>query len=290
MKSEVKKLNDNKREISIEASEEAVKNKFDSVFENIAKEAKVPGFRPGNAPRDIIEKNFSQTAHDQVLKELIPELYSQALEKEGLEVVDYPQIVDVKLDRQSLSFKANVEIYPEINLKDYKKIKIKFKKIEVSDDELKRSLDAIKESKKLEVLDDNVAKSLSYPNMQELESVMKMQIALQKDNQQRHEIERTIIDTILKDLEFKIPDSLVNRQLEELTRQAKMDLALKGVPREKIEEYEKKMIPELEQEARQQVRVYLVLAAIAKKENIANDDHMPRNVMELLLKEANWQA
>ena len=73
-----------------------------------------------------------------------------------------------------------------------------------------------------------------------------------------------------------------------MLRQAKLDLVLKGIPREKIDEEEKKMLGELEPEAKKQVKVYLVLAEIAKKENIPQGDHMPRQVMEFLLKEADW--
>jgi len=82
---------------------------------------------------------------------------------------------------------------------------------------------------------------------------------------------------------------MVNRQLEELVRQAKLDLAFKGLEREKIEEQGKVLSAELEPEARKQVKVYLVLSDIAKKENIPLDDHMSRRVMEFLLREADWQ-
>ena len=85
-----------------------------------------------------------------------------------------------------------------------------------------------------------------------------------------------------------MPQSLVNRQLQDLVRQAKLDLALKGSTRDKIEEQQNLLTQQLEPEAKAQVKIYLVLAAIAKRENISIDDHMPRKVMEFLLKEANW--
>ena len=59
MKTEVKKIDSTKREVSIEVSGEIVKNKFEDAFKKLGKEAKVPGFRVGNVPRDILEKNFS---------------------------------------------------------------------------------------------------------------------------------------------------------------------------------------------------------------------------------------
>lgn len=289
MKLEIKKLEDNKIQLNIEAASEAVKTKFDDVFQKIGKEAKVAGFRPGNAPRDIIEKNYSSAAHEQVLKELIPELYDEAIKKEALDAIDYPQISEVKLDRLSLSFKAIVEVSPEIKVKDYKGIKVSFKKIEAGADDLKRNLDAIKESRKLETIDDNFARGAGYPDLSEFEEAVKRQIFLQKENQQRQNIENHIIESITKGLDFKVPRSLLKRQVDDMLRHAQVDLAMKGVPREKIEEQEKEMVKTLEPAAEKQVRIYLVLAEIAKRENIALDDHMPRNVIEFLLKEADWE-
>jgi len=289
MKTEVKKIDSTKREISIEVSGDIVKNKFEDVFKQIGQEAKVPGFRPGHAPRDILEKHYSSYAHEQVLKELIPDVYHQAVEKEGLDVIELPNISDVKLERSSLSFKAQVEISPEIAVGNYKGIKVNYQKISVSSEEIKRNLDGLKESRKAEVIDDSFAKSLSYPNLAELEKAVERQIYLQKENQSRQKIENEIVESITKDIDFKLPQVLVNRQLQDLIRQAKVDLALRGLPREKIDEEEKRLSSELEPEAKKQVKIYLVLSAIAKKENIPLDDHMPARAMEFLLKEANWQ-
>ena len=67
------------------------------------------------------------------------------------------------------------------------------------------------------------------------------------------------------------------------------NLALKGIAREKIEEQEQALSDSLKAQAERQVRVYLVLAALAKKENIPLDDHMPQRAMEFLLREADWK-
>lgn len=290
MKTEVKKLDSTKREISVEVSGEIVKDKFQDVFTRIAKEAKVKGFRPGHVPRDIVEKHFSSDAHRVVLKELIPDVYNQAVEKEGLEIIDLPNIFDVKLDRETLSFKASVEISPEIAVKNYKGLKLNYKKIEVGPDEIKRNIDSLREARKVDSVDDNFARSLCYPNLSELEKVIERQIFIQRDNLQQKNLENEIVEQLTKDLDFKLPQSLVSRQLQDLVRQAKLELALKGLSREDIEEQEKKLSSQLEPEAKRQVKVYLVMAAIAKRENISRDDHMPRRVIEFLLKEADWNT
>ncbi|MFY9402329.1 MAG: trigger factor [Candidatus Omnitrophota bacterium] len=289
MKTEVKKIDGNTREINIEVGADVVEKKFDDVFKRISQEAKVPGFRPGHAPRDIIEKKFSAAAHEQVLKELIPDIYSQAVNKEGLDVVELPQVSDVKLSRNNLSFKAKVEVMPEVSIKDYKGIKINYKNTKVSSDEVKRSIDSFKEARKIEKLEDNLARSLGYPTLLELENVLEKQIYLNKENAQRQDLENQIVENLLKGVEFSLPQSMVKRQKEDMLRQAKLDLALKGIQREKIEAQEEKMLKDLEPEAKRQVKVYLILSSIAKRENIPVDEHMPRKVMELLLKEADWK-
>ncbi len=290
MKTEVKKIDSIKREISIEVDGDIVKNKFEDVFKKIGQEAKVPGFRPGHAPRDILEKHYASNIHEQVLKELIPDVYHEAVDKEGLNVIELPEISDVKLDRTKLSFKAVVEVSPQINLGGYKGLKVNFKKVSVTADEIKRSIDSLKESRKVATLDDSFAKGLGYPNISELEQALEKQIFMQKENNERQRIEHEIIESITKDLDFKLPPSLINRQLQDLVRQAKVDLALRGLSREKIDDEEQALLSELEPEAKKQVKVYLVLAEIAKKEKITLDDHMPARVMEFLLREADWQV
>jgi len=289
MKTEVKKIDGNKREISIEVTDNTVKDKFEVVFKAIAKEAKVPGFRPGHAPRDLLEKHYGSAAHQEVLKELIPDIYHKAVEKEGLDAIELPEIFDVKLDRSTLSFKAKVEVRPEIKLGNYKGLKVNYHKISVSPEEVKRHIDSLRESKKIDILDDSFAKRLGFPSLASLEQAAERQIFLQKDNEERQKIENQIIEEITKDLDFKVPQSLINRQLDDLLRQAKLDLALKGMPRENIDAQEKTLLAELEPQAKKQVKVYLVLSEIAKKENIPLDEHVPHKVIEFLLKEANWQ-
>lgn len=290
MKTEVKKLDNNTREIIVEVTGEIVKNKFEDVFKKLTEESKIPGFRPGKAPRDMVEKHYASAAHEQVLRELLPDIYNKAVDAEKLDVIEFPQISDVKLEKESLSFKATVEISPEFEVKNYKGIKIEHKDLTVTADEVKRSIDSIKETRKADVVDDNFAKALCYPNVAELEKSLERQILVHKDEHERRRIEESVIEKITKDLDFKLPQSLVKRQLEDLVKQTKIDLAMKGYPKDKIDEQEKEMVKHLEPEAQKQVKVYLVLSRIAKKENIPVDDAMPRKVMEFLLREASWQA
>jgi len=288
MKTEVKKLDSTKCEINVAVNGELVKNKFEEVFAQIAKEAKVPGFRPGKAPRDVLEKHYAAIVHEQVLKELVPDVYNQAITAEKLDVIELPQITDVKLERSNLSFKATVEVTPEIAVKNYKQQVINYKEISVSPDEVNRQIDAVKESAKAQNLDDQFSRSLGYPNLPELRKAVERQIFMTKENQERQRIENELIENITKGLEFKLPAALVERQTQDMLRQTKIDLAMRGLPRDKIDEQEKLLLEKIQPEAAKQVKIYLILSQIAKKENIVIDDHMPAKVMEFLLREANW--
>ena len=288
MKVNVKKIEQNKRALSIEVSGELVNKKFEEIYARIAKEAKIPGFRPGKAPRDILQKHYSAAAHQEVLKGLIPEVYGKAVESEKLDVIELPEISDVKLTPDALSFTATVELKPEIEVKGYKGIKIEYKDIEVTAEQVKAKLEALKESRKIENIDDAFARSLGYPGVAQLEKALQAQIYLQKENEQRIKTEQEIIKHLTK-TDFRMPVSLVERQLKEMVGQAKMDLALKGVAQEEIEHHQDKLNEQLKPEAEQRVKVYLLLEAIAKKENIALDEHMPSRTIEFLMREADWQ-
>jgi len=287
-KAEVKKLDSTKRQIDIEVSGQRLKNKFEEAFGEISKSAKIPGFRPGHAPRDILEKNFSRHAQELVLKNLIPEVYDEVVKAQQLDVIETPQVTDVHIQQDQLKFRATVEVMPEIQLKKYKGVRVNYKKIEVAADELKRELDALKESRKLDSIDDRFARSIGYPDLSELKAALERQIFIRKENQQRQGIEKELIDGLSKDLELKIPQVMVSRHQDEMLRQAKVNLALKGVERQEIDKQEKQLRQQLEPEAKRQVRDYLVLAHIAKKENIEINDQMPQSVIEFLFREADW--
>ncbi|MDD5348362.1 MAG: trigger factor [Candidatus Omnitrophica bacterium] len=290
MKSAVKKIDSSTMELSISVEGDPVKSKFEAVFKEIGSQAKVKGFRPGHAPRELIEKEYSGLAHERVLHELVPELLEKSFAEHDLHVLATPQVKDVKLERAHLSFTAQVEVTPQIDVKNYKGIKINYKKIAAGADEIKRNIDSVKESRKADAVDDAFARTLGYPSVAELEQSVGRQLAVQKDNAGRRDVEKQIIDALTKGLEVKLPQSLVAKHLEEQLRQAKMELALRGVPREKIAAEEENLRKELTPQAQQQVKVYLILAEIAKREHIAPDDHMTQACMEFLMREASWNV
>lgn len=289
MKIEVKQVEQLKREITIQESGESVKNVFEEVFKKLGQTAKVKGFRAGHVPREVLEREFSSQANEAALKELIPLLYEKALDQEKIKPVDLPQISEVKLERTSVSFKATVEVVPEVKLPKYEGLKLSFAPVSVGEDDVDRYIDSLKERRKADAVDEVFAKSLGYPTVAALRKAVKSQLEVQKDNQQRQDLEQQVVDKLQEGLDLKVPQSLVNKQLEEMMKNATMDLMLRGISREELAPRQKELAQKLEPQARSQVKIYLVLSEVAKKENIAQDDQMTRLVMELIFRKADWQ-
>ena len=288
MKVETKKLDAAKILLTIEVPSEVVKKKFDEVYEKIGKEAKIPGFRPGKAPRDILEKHHSRLAQDEVIKDLIPDAYKDSVEKEKIGVVELPEISDVKLESNVLSFKAVVEVRPEIEVKEYKNVKLKYKKVSVNPDEIDKAIDNLKAARKVGAVDDTFAKRLGYKTVGQMRQSIEQQLYVQKENDLHYRLQDDLIKQVLAKVNFRIPPSLIQRRLEELAREAKTQMARRGATKEQIMSQDDRLRKELQPDAEIQVKTFLVLEEIAKKENIPESDHLTQDVIEFLLSVANW--
>lgn len=288
MKVETKRLDATKVQLDIEVPAESVKQKFDQVYEKLGKEAKIPGFRPGKAPRDILEKHHGRLAREELIKNLILEAYRDSLEKEKINAIELPEISEVKLESNILFFRAVVEVRPEIAVKNYKNVKLKYKKVTVSPDEIEKALDNLKETHKAPAIDEKFSRSLGYPDVPAMRASVERQLFVQKENDGRYHLQEGLIKGILDNLKFKTPQSLLERRLEELVRQAKAQLASRGMSKEQIESQEGELRKELYAEAELQVKTYLVLDEIAQRESIPQDEHMSQRVIEFLLREADW--
>jgi FKBP-type peptidyl-prolyl cis-trans isomerase (trigger factor) len=288
LKTQVKKIEQHKRELTVQVEGDIVREKFDQVYKRINKEAKVPGFRPGNIPRDILEKHYSNIAQQEILKELLPLVYEQALNEVRLEPISLPEISQVNLGKDSLSFKANLDVKPKIDLKNYKGLRVKYRQVVVTEDEIDQALDKLKQAKE-EVSSEDFAHSLGYPDMEALRGVLERQIYLEKAREQQINLENSIIEQLRKQVNFQIPSGLINQQLESLVKQAELDLALRRMSKEEIEKQTPQLRNNLEPKAKSQVRIFLVLEEVARRENITRDDKMTQRVIEFLLREADWR-
>lgn len=110
------------------------------------KKAKIPGFRPGKAPANIIERHFGKEMHEELLERVIPDHCFMALRQQGVVPVDTPRIADVDYEKgEELSFTAMVEKRPSIELQPYTGIKAKKEPVVVTDEDVEMTLEGIRD-------------------------------------------------------------------------------------------------------------------------------------------------
>jgi trigger factor len=126
MKTELKDISPTQKEIKIEIEAEAIKPAYQKVAQKYAKNAVIPGFRKGYAPVDVVKARFKDQIFNEVLREILPEQVSQAIQENNLNPLREPElhfedIENAKLDgSQSVSLHIHVEVMPEIPAPEYK--------------------------------------------------------------------------------------------------------------------------------------------------------------------------
>lgn len=294
MKVEVKKVDSIKRELRFEIPKERVSQKFNEVYKELGKVIKVKGFRPGKVPRQILESQHSKTAQDEVFQKLIPEVYHEGITKEDLAPIDMPEIEDVNFKDGIITFTAKLDIKPEVKIDHYKGVKVKRKSSVVTDEEINKTLDYFKQGhgqdKEVEI-NDAFAHGLGYPNLAEFKKSLSRQLEMDKDKQNRFDIENQIIEHLLKRAKLTVPQSLVRRQIEHRIEEGKKRMKAQGLSTEEINKKEEETRKELRDPVERDVKVYLILDQIAKIENIEvkKGENLPAKTMEFLLKEAKWE-
>jgi trigger factor len=133
-------------EISVPVDE--VESETGRATADVQKRARLPGFRPGKAPASLIQKQFASEIRKKVLENLIPKYLHQQFEAENLNVVGQPDITDVHLHAgEPLRFTAKFEVVPEIELGDYKGIEVPYLDPQVTDEDIAKRLEEIREQK-----------------------------------------------------------------------------------------------------------------------------------------------
>ena len=130
--------------VEIESAE--VDAAFDAMLKDFQRQASLPGFRPGKAPRDMIAKRYEKDIHDEVKKKLIPDAYRKALDEQKLDAVGYPDIEEIQFGRgKALQFAATVETAPEFQLPEYAGLPVKRETTSVTDADVERALTLLRE-------------------------------------------------------------------------------------------------------------------------------------------------
>jgi trigger factor len=132
--------------LRVEIPADTVKGQRDRIVRGFTSKARVPGFRPGKAPRAIIEKRFDKEITEELNEQLFNEAFDEALKQENLKVLDFgtPQNLTTTNDG-GISFVSKLTLAPEVKLPDYKGIKVTVPPTAVPDEEVDAQLKALQE-------------------------------------------------------------------------------------------------------------------------------------------------
>ena len=147
MKTTVERIDDTTVKLSVTVEAERVDAAVEEAARHVAQEVKVPGFRPGKAPRKVLE---SRVGKDVILEhaaqDSVPGFFREAVQAEKIEVVGQPQFeVETFVDGQDATFAATVEVRPDVEVPDYQGMQIPHPEWEVDDDEIDEQLDTLRE-------------------------------------------------------------------------------------------------------------------------------------------------
>src|SRR6478735_6240148 len=146
MKVEVEKQPGSVSKLQIELPADEVAKEWDAIANSFARFAKIPGYRPGKAPRAVIDKRFRKEIQDELTKKLVSKSYHEAVEQEQLRVASLTNIEDIEFgEDRSMRFRATVVTAPEFELPDYKGIPLQLPDTKVTEAEIDAAVERLRE-------------------------------------------------------------------------------------------------------------------------------------------------
>jgi trigger factor len=146
MKVQVEKKPESVSTLKIELPPEEVSKEWDAIATSFARFAKIPGYRPGKAPRAVVDKRFRKEIQEELIKKLVAKSYRDAIEQKKLRVASLTNVDQVHVrDDKSMSFEATVVMSPEFKLPDYKKISVELPDAKVTEQEINGTLERLRD-------------------------------------------------------------------------------------------------------------------------------------------------
>jgi len=145
---EIKKHEGNEIDLKIEVDKLKVNNKLEKVYTDLSYQVKIPGFRKGKIPRNILDLHLGKEYFYQKTAEiLIPDSYIEAVKKVSIEPIDQPKINVIQMEEDKpLIFEATVQVKPEVKIGSLEKIKIQKEDLKIIEKDVENEIKRIQES------------------------------------------------------------------------------------------------------------------------------------------------
>jgi trigger factor len=142
MNVEVEQLPNCLASIHVELPPERVKQEWSEIVKGFRQAARIPGFRPGKAPQNVVEAKYRKEIQEELTRKLVQETTREAIKEKGLKVLSVSNVDDVEFTpERSMRFTATLITTPEFELPEYKGIRVKAQSAEVTGEEVDSALD-----------------------------------------------------------------------------------------------------------------------------------------------------
>ncbi len=156
MNTKIEDIDSCKKKIKFDIAYKDYQAKVQSSYLTLARQVKVPGFRPGKAPMSMLEKRFGPNVKKEVMTQLVSERLAEVIEEKGFRSVSPPKILEVEAEEGTdISVSASVEIVPDFKINDYSKVEIPIEITRVTDEDVNQAINYQRERQgtKVQVLD-----------------------------------------------------------------------------------------------------------------------------------------
>jgi trigger factor len=374
----VEELEACKRRLRVEAAPDLVQKAWEEAYGRVQREARLPGFRKGHVPRNLVKLHFADEVRREVAQRLIPEVYREALAESQLHPVEEPDLQEVTLEEGApLTFTAVVEIKPAIALGTYTGLAVQHTPRPATDRDQEQALAHLQEQhaefrqverpagegdlaivdytlapeglpprseqgyaflvgsggvlpeideavlgtspgeehevrvrfpddyrredlraksgvarvRLMEVkekvspaLDDDFARTLGCESLENLRETVRKELETRREREDRLALEEKLVDLLLAQHEFVLPEALVLRQIAHMIEHARDRMRQRGVDPDQVQWDYEKLAGELRPAALRAVRRALLLEAIAAREGITPSEEEVNGRVEQIAK------
>ena len=136
-----------RKEIEVEIPQDAVQTELKNVTSEFARQARIPGFRKGKVPAKVVQNRFLKEIHQEVLDRLLPRTFHEAMHEKGLHPVGNPALksVDAVEQGKPVRYRAEFEVKPQIELRNYHGLEVTQPPLEVSDADINQMIERLRE-------------------------------------------------------------------------------------------------------------------------------------------------
>ncbi|MBI5374114.1 MAG: trigger factor [Candidatus Schekmanbacteria bacterium] len=145
MQIELTEVEDCKRKLKIGIPAERVSTEFNSAIKKVSAAARIKGFRQGKAPRKLVELHYKEAIESEVLKNIVPKACEEAISEKKLEIIGQYAVEECALtEGEPLNIIITAEVKPELNLQNYKDIKVEKKEVKIEESEVDETIEKLR--------------------------------------------------------------------------------------------------------------------------------------------------